>query len=75
MEKIVAQFAMVFWPSLNSPDNTEQILENLEFQIFAMLSNLTQSKDRHISTFLMSDSDEISWRLDYFDKIFERELP
>lgn len=40
-----------------------------------MIANLIQSKDHHLSTFLLSDSDDISWRLDYFDKIFERELP
>jgi hypothetical protein len=36
---------------------------------------MTQTKDRHLGYFLLSDFDEITWRLDYFDKVFERELP
>ena len=40
-----------------------------------MVSNLFQSSDKHFGFFLLSDFDEISWRLDYFDKLLLRELP
>jgi len=49
--------------------------ENFESDLFCFLQNLLQSSDNHFGSFLLSDFDEISWRLDYFDKLLLRELP
>jgi Rab-GTPase-TBC domain len=74
LEKICSLFALIFMSNL-SFDSLDNNFEALEFKLFSFLANQTQTKDRHIGAFLMSESDEISWRLDYFDKVFERELP
>lgn len=65
---------MIFLPYQNY-ESEEFSFEVLEYEVFTFLATLTQAKERHISSFLLSDFDEISWRLDYFDSLFERELP
>lgn len=65
---------MVFLPYQNY-DQEEFSFDSLEAEVFTILATLSQSSDRHLASFLLSDIDEISWRLDYFDSIFERELP
>lgn len=76
MEKIACQIALVLHENYYHEDEYLQLDETaFESDMFCFLSNLLQANDRHFGSFLLSDFDEISWRLDYYDKILQRELP
>lgn len=66
LEKIAAHFLLIFLPYQNF-ETEDFSLEGIEYEIFKLLCTLTMSESHHLSSFLMSDFDEISWRLDYFD--------
>ncbi|TNV86137.1 hypothetical protein FGO68_gene12617 [Halteria grandinella] len=74
LEKVTAHILMLFLPFQNY-EQEDFSFDSLEAEVFTYLASLTQVNYRHISSFLLSDVDEISWRLDYFDSIFQRELP
>ena len=76
MEKIACQLALVMHENYyQEQDDLQLNEENFEADLFRFLANLFQSSDKHFGHFLLSDFDEISWRLDYFDKLMEKELP
>ena len=73
LEKILAQILIVFLP-YQELDSSNFNIEGLENQIFTLFSNLVLTSN-HLPYFYMNDYDEISWRLDFFDLLFERTLP
>ena len=76
MEKIACQLAVVMHENYYlQQDDLQLNEETFEADLFSLLTNLFQSSDKHFGHFLLSDFDEISWRLDYFDKLLEKELP
>jgi hypothetical protein len=76
MEKIACQLALVMHENYYiEQDDLQLNEEKFEADLFSFLTNLFQSSDKHFGHFLLSDFDEISWRLDYFDKLLEKELP
>ena len=76
MEKIACQLALVMHENYYlEQDDLQLNEEKFEADLFSFLKNLFQSSDKHFGHFLLSDFDEISWRLDYFDKLLEKELP
>jgi hypothetical protein len=76
MEKIACHLALVMHENYYLEQDDPQLNEEtFEAELFIFLANFFQSSDKHFGHFLLSDFDEISWRLDYFDKLLEKELP
>lgn len=69
----MAQILLVQLPyqDYSTPDFS---LVALEQEIFSLFSNLVLSIG-HLPYFLVNDIDEVSWRLKFFDIIFEKEIP
>ena len=73
LEKILGNLLIVYIPyqDTKSNDFNKDAFEN---EIFSLLSNIILTSN-HLPHFYLNNYDEISWRLNFFDTIFDRELP